>query len=84
MNKIDILKAALSARDDEILNYQINIDNYACAIKKINEMYRGNDEISLAMQEFKAQLENIHLSSVIEQTKAKIIRDVISDQLEGF
>ena len=36
MNKLETLKPALEGRNEEIMSYQINIDNYVRAIAKIN------------------------------------------------
>jgi predicted nucleic acid-binding protein len=77
MKKFDTLKAALETRDDEILGYQINIDNYTRAIDKINIEYADNS----AMIEFRERLTDLLASHNIEQLKAIIIRDVIAEQL---
>jgi hypothetical protein len=77
MNKHDILKSALTGRDDEIAGYQINIDNYGRAIAKINAEYADNP----AMVEFRDHLTTMLESHKTEQLKAIIIRDVINDQL---
>lgn len=77
MSKLDTLKSALAAREDEILNYQINIDNYVRAIAKIKAEHAGKS----GMSEFAANLSNLLDSSKTEQLKAIIIRDVIADQL---
>ena len=74
MNKQEILKQALDARIDEIMHYQINIDNYRLAI-------------DLAMQDpdmldFSEKLKELYSSSIIEQKKAIIMRDVLLKQLE--
>ena len=39
MNKQKILEDALNSRNQEIIEYQINIDNYVRAIKKITIEY---------------------------------------------
>lgn len=77
MNKRSILESALEGRHDEILQYQINIDNYSRAIAKIDAEYQGQEDL-LA---FREHLEGLLASSKLEQTKAIIIRDVILDQL---
>lgn len=78
MTRIEILQSALIARDQEIMEYQINIDNYTRAITKINAEHLNNP----AMQQFRDQLQTNLDSSLTEQLKAKIIRDVIADQLQ--
>jgi len=77
MNKLETLKSALEARNDEIMGYQINIDNYARAIDKINAEHADN----LAMTEFRDRLADMLNSHKTEQLKTIIIRDVIADQL---
>ena len=77
MNKLQTLQSALEPRNDEILNYQINIDNYTRAVDKINTEYADNP----AMVEFRDRLSNMLESNKIEQLKAIIIRDVIADQI---
>ena len=77
MNKLETLQAALVARNDEILGYQINIDNYTRAIEKIDAEYAGNP----AMVEFRDRLLDMLTSHKTEQLKTIIIRDVIADQL---
>jgi Cys-tRNA synthase (O-phospho-L-seryl-tRNA:Cys-tRNA synthase) len=77
MNKLETLKSALEARNDEIMSYQINIDNYARAIDKINAEHADNP----AMTEFRDRLADMLDSHKTEQLKTIIIRDVIADQL---
>jgi hypothetical protein len=76
-NKIQILTNALSMREEEIFNYQIDIENFKRAIKKTEIEYKDNPEI----QEFKAHLENLLKENCLQQTKSRIIRDVIKEQL---
>jgi hypothetical protein len=77
MTKLETLTTALQGRDDELLSYQINIDNFARAIAKIDAEYSDNP----AMQEFRQQLENLLASNTREQLKVKIMRDVIAEQV---
>lgn len=77
MNKIETLKSALAARNDEIDGYQINIDNYIRAIAKIEANYADNP----AMVEFRERLKELLEQHKTEQLKAIIIRDVVADQL---
>ena len=77
MNKFDTLQSALTAREEEVLGYQINIDNYTRAIAKITAEYADNP----AMVEFRDRLEELLDGHKTEQLKAIIIRDVIADQL---
>lgn len=82
ITKIETLKSALTAREEEVLHYQINIDNYASAMSKIQKEYQGDDALSAAMREFYKQLKELHDTSVIEQAKAKLMLDVIREQVE--
>ena len=77
MKKLETLQSALDARNDELLGYQINIDNYTRAIDKINAEYANNP----AMIEFRDRLVDMLESHKTEQLKSMIIRDVIADQL---
>ena len=77
MNKLETLQSALVARNDEIDEYQINIDNYTRAIDKINKQHADNP----AIIEFRDRLADMLASNKTEQLKANIIRDVIADQL---
>ena len=70
----EILTAALDARSKEVTEYQVNIDNYALAIERI-----GDDP---ELQDFRAQLEELLTSSKLEQRKARIMLDVVREQLE--
>tara|TARA_Y100000004_G_scaffold108186_1_gene121362 strand:- start:804 stop:1055 length:252 start_codon:yes stop_codon:yes gene_type:complete len=77
MDKLQTLKTALTARHDEIAEYQINIDNYTRALSKIEKEHSGKP----GMEEFSAKLKELLSSSQIEQLKAIIIRDVIAEQI---
>lgn len=77
MKKFETLQSALAMREDEILGYQINIDNYKLAIIKINAEHSDNP----AMIEFRDHLADLLSTHQTEQLKAIIIRDVIADQL---
>jgi hypothetical protein len=81
MTTTEILATNLAARDEEVLGYQINIDNYRLAIAKIAIEHTGESVLDQAMQEFAKQLEESLQQNIIEQRKAIIIRDVIADQL---
>ena len=72
----EILTSALEAREKELIEYQVNIDNYTLAIARI-----ADDDVEL--QPFKEQLQALLSSSLLEQRKSKLIRDVIAEQLAG-
>ncbi len=73
-NKQEILTEALKAREEEVLHYQINIDNYRLAIEKS----AGDQEL----EEFVARLKELLSSSLLEQKKAMIMLEVIREQIE--
>lgn len=75
MTKHEILKQAFDSREQEILHYQINIDNYTLAIKHIKES--GDTDLI----DFCKSLENILITEIREQKKAKVMHLVIQQQL---
>lgn len=80
LDKADILRSALTAREDAVLMYQINIDNYTRAIARIDTMPSA-EQAELA--EFRERLASLLFTERLEQKKELIMRDVIADQLEG-
>ena len=76
MDKATALADAKSYREQEVLEYQINIDNYRLAIQKAAQ--------DPDMVEFKAQLESLLTSSILEQKKAKIMLEVVTEQLNAM
>jgi hypothetical protein len=58
----------------EVIDYQINIDNFRHAIEIIGD--------EPEMQEFKSQLDELLKSHLYEQRKAQIMLDAITMQLE--
>ena len=82
MTKLETLQENLAGRHDEVMNYQINIDNFTRAIAKIDSDYAENP----SLVEFRENLVNLLASNKVEQLKTVIIRDVIAEQvaeLEG-
>ena len=73
----DTLKTCLEARNNEVAEYQLNIDNFKRAIEKINTQYADNQD----MLDFKEQLIKLLADNQREQLKSIIMRDVIADQL---
>ena len=74
--KQEILTRAFEMRVQEVLEYQINIDNYNIALAAIDQ-----DE---SMLDFKNQLQDLLTSSIREQKKSKIIMDAIKVQLDSM
>lgn len=78
-SRIDILIAALEHRNAEVLHHQINIDNYTLALVEIAEKYPDCPH----MAEFAERLRHLLDTSIIEQRKEVIMRDVIARQVEA-
>lgn len=77
--KHNILTQAAEQREREVMQYQINIDNYRLAIAEIERNYIGDE----GMKAFALQLRDLLASSIREQTKEKIMLKVIKQQLEA-
>lgn len=75
MNKYEILKEALVARQEEIMGYQINIDNYTLAIEHI----KASGDVDLA--DFCQKLESLLTSEKLEQKKAMVMLFVVQQQV---
>ena len=75
--KTEILTSAVEHRRQEVMHYQINIDNYRAAIAEIDENYSDRAE----MASFREQLCELLRTSLIEQTKERIMLTVIERQL---
>lgn len=78
-NRRDILTAALTGREQEIMHYQINIDNYTLALE---EIARASSEDVMDLVDFANQLRTLLASEKLEQKKSKIMLNVIKRQLE--
>lgn len=74
-----ILSEAYEHRQREVIHHQINIDNYRLAISEIKENYTDSKELA----EFADRMRDLLESSIIEQQKEIILRDVIAKQLKG-
>lgn len=75
----EILSMALDARIQEVMHYQINIDNYTLALQVIaNLPYSEREELSA----FETQLQELLASEKLEQKKAKIMLSVIESQVK--
>ena len=75
--RIKILTDAYEHRQREVMHHQINIDNYRLALDEIAEKYPEDE----AMAEFANRLRDLLASSIIEQAKEVIMRDVMAKQL---
>jgi len=74
----EILASSLTAREAEVMHYQINIDNYTLAFEEISKM-PPDERLELAA--FTEQLHTLYASEKLEQKKAKIMLAVIKKQV---
>jgi len=74
----EILQTNLDARKQEVMHYQINIDNYTLALANIGAM--AADERSELLG-FADQLTGLLASERMEQSKAKVMLEVLRQQL---
>ena len=77
--RLMMLTDAHEHRQREVMHHQINIDNYRLAIEEIAEKHPED----VGMAEFAARLRDLLASSIIEQAKEVIMRNVIAKQLAG-
>jgi hypothetical protein len=76
--RLKMLTDAHEHRQREVMYHQINIDNYQLAIEEIEAKHPENE----VMLEFANRLRDLLASSIIEQAKEIVMRDVIAKQLE--
>ena len=74
----EILASSLAAREQEVMHYQINIDNYTLALEEINKL---PTEQRYELNSFADQLNALSASEKVEQRKAKIMLAVIKKQV---
>lgn len=74
----EILKASLDARVQEVMHYQINIDNYCIALEEISNL--PNNERAMLLG-FADQLRALLSSERLEQKKAQIMLSVLQKQV---
>ena len=74
----EILASSLTAREAEVMHYQINIDNYMLAFEEIGKL-PPDERLELAA--FSEQLHTLYASEKLEQKKAKIMLAVIKQQV---
>ena len=78
MTREEILATSLAARVQEVMHYQINIDNYTIALDEISKM--PPDERA-EMATFASQLSELLASEKLEQKKARIMLAVVQRQI---
>jgi hypothetical protein len=76
----EILASALEAREQEIMHYQINIDNYTLALDEISQL--SVDERA-ELSAFAEQLRTLLTSEKVEQKKAQIMYSVVKKQVDA-
>jgi len=81
MTREEILQSAANARAQEIMHYQINIDNYTLALEEISQM-SSDDQSELS--EFTNQLSSLLSAEKLEQKKAKIMLAVLQKQVNNI
>ena len=74
----EILRVNYDARIQEVMHYQINIDNYTLALANIAAM-AADDRAELSG--FAEQLTGLLASERMEQKKAKVMLEVLRQQL---
>lgn len=72
---LEILRSALEAREREVTEYQVNIDNFVLAIEKC----KADPELD----DFRANLASLLQANRLEQKKARVMLEVIRQQLEN-
>jgi hypothetical protein len=75
----EILALSLDGRKQEIMHYQINIDNYTIALEEIAKLPMADQQ---ELSAFTDQLHSLLTSEKLEQKKAKIMLTVIQKQME--
>lgn len=75
----EILAMSLEARENEVMVYQINIDNYSIALEMMSQM---PPEDRAELSEFAGRLRDLLASEKLEQKKAKLMLQVIKSQVE--
>ena len=74
----EILEASLEGRIQEVMGYQINIDNYTIAL---NEISKKSLAEQAELSEFASQISSLLASEKLEQKKAEIMLAVIQQQV---
>lgn len=79
MNKKELLATAFNSREDEVMAYQINIDNYTMALEEISHMSpQDQEELSGFVEQLKALL----VTEKFEQKKSLVMLRVLEKQLQ--
>jgi len=76
--RLDMLTAAEEQRARQVMQYQVDIDNFTRAIAEIE----AQEQPEPGMSEFATRLRELLASTRIEQAKERIMLKVVKDQLE--
>lgn len=79
LTREEILEMSLKAREQEVMHYQINIDNYTIALEEIDSL---PPQERAEMSSFATQLAELLASEKLEQKKAKIMLAVVKKQIQ--
>lgn len=79
LTREEILEMSLKARGQEVMHYQINIDNYTIALEEIDSL---PPQERAEMSSFATQLAELLASEKLEQKKAKIMLAVVKKQIQ--
>jgi hypothetical protein len=74
----EILKSSLDARVQEVMHYQINVDNYRIALEEISKM---PDDERAVLSGFSDRLRTLMASETLEQKKAQVMLTVLQKQV---
>jgi hypothetical protein len=75
----EILQQTLKGREQEVMHYQLNIDNYTLALEELSALPPTD---AAELSGFADQITNLLASEILEQKKSKIMLRVIQRQLE--
>ena len=70
-------------RQNEVQEYQLDIDNYEIAIKRLPKDYPKGHVLHNKMKDFKKSLEDLLLSCMVEQAKAITMLKVVEHRLKS-
>lgn len=76
----EILTASIAARENEVMMYQININNYVAAIANIDANHSDDPD----MAEFRARLDGDLTATKREQKKSQLMLDAAVQQLASL
>jgi len=83
LNVKEKLVENLLHRQNEVQEYQVDIDNYEIAIKRLPKDFPKGHLLYSKMQDFKNQLEDLLFSCKVEQAKAITMLKVVEHRLKS-